>query len=58
MGARAQYAVVENGAWQRYFSHWAAGRVVDDLLPGPAATRCCVCRTGPGMARLGRPLRA
>ncbi|MFF5662365.1 MULTISPECIES: hypothetical protein [Streptomyces] len=41
MEARAQYAVVENGAWQRYFSHWAAGRVVDDLLPGPAAaTRC------------------
>ncbi|RRQ73513.1 hypothetical protein CQW39_29705 [Streptomyces griseofuscus] len=33
--------VVENGAWQRYFSHWAAGRVVDELLPGPAAaTRC------------------
>lgn len=102
MGARAQYVVVENGAWQRYFSHWAAGRVVDDLLPGPAAaTRCfrarrkidewlddvwcegaalvdhdrrillwfCFadswadhrtrpCRTGPDMARLGRPLRA
>ena len=33
--------VVENGAWQRYYSHWAANRVVDDLLPGPvAATRC------------------
>ncbi|MEV0486855.1 hypothetical protein AB0I69_40445 [Streptomyces sp. NPDC050508] len=41
MGARAQYVVVEDGAWQRYYSHWAAGRVVDDLLPGPAAaTRC------------------
>ncbi|MGW3169820.1 hypothetical protein [Streptomyces sp. NPDC001153] len=41
MGARAQYVVVENGAWQRYYSHWAANRVVDDLLPGPvAATRC------------------
>ncbi|MFY4722888.1 hypothetical protein [Streptomyces sp. LaBMicrA B280] len=41
MGARAQYVVVENGAWQRYFSHWAANRVVGDLLPGPAAaTRC------------------
>ncbi|MCD9872531.1 hypothetical protein [Streptomyces guryensis] len=33
--------VVDNGAWQRYYSHWAAHRVVDDLLPGPvAATRC------------------
>ncbi|MEV5878389.1 hypothetical protein AB0L75_30020 [Streptomyces sp. NPDC052101] len=41
MGARAQYVVVENGAWQRYYSHWAANRVVEDLLPGPvAATRC------------------
>ncbi|MFD7876896.1 hypothetical protein ACFV5G_22785 [Streptomyces sp. NPDC059766] len=41
MGARAQYVVVENGAWQRYYSHWAASRVADDLLPGPdAATRC------------------
>jgi hypothetical protein len=41
MGARAQYVVVENGAWQRYYSHWAANRVVHDLLPGPAAaTRC------------------
>ncbi|MFE2418824.1 hypothetical protein [Streptomyces hokutonensis] len=41
MGARAQYVVVEGGAWQRYYSHWAANRVVDDLLPGPAAaTRC------------------
>ncbi|MFC9331679.1 hypothetical protein [Kitasatospora sp. NPDC057015] len=41
MGARAQYVVVENGTWQRYYSHWAANRVVDDLLPGPAAaTRC------------------
>ncbi|MER6086250.1 hypothetical protein [Streptomyces sp. NPDC001833] len=41
MGARAQYVVVENGAWQRYYSHWAANRVVQDLLPGPAAaTRC------------------
>ncbi|MFB7336078.1 hypothetical protein ACFC00_31360 [Streptomyces adustus] len=41
MGARAQYVVVENGAWQRYFSHWGAGRVADDLMPGPgAATRC------------------
>ncbi|MFE1879529.1 hypothetical protein [Streptomyces diastatochromogenes] len=41
MGARAQYVVVENGAWQRYQSHWAANRVVDDLLPGPdAASRC------------------
>jgi hypothetical protein len=41
MGARAQYVVVEDGAWQRYYSHWAANRVVDDLLPGPAAaTRC------------------
>ncbi|MFF2518226.1 hypothetical protein [Streptomyces sp. NPDC058086] len=41
MGARGQYVVVENGAWQRYYSHWAANRVVDDLLPGPAAaTRC------------------
>ncbi|MFF4055470.1 hypothetical protein ACFYZ8_06225 [Streptomyces sp. NPDC001668] len=41
MGARAQYVVVENGAWQRYYSHWAANRVVDDLLAGPvAATRC------------------
>ncbi|WP_405513187.1 hypothetical protein [Streptomyces canus] len=41
MGARAQYVVVTNGAWQRYYSHWAADRVVDDLLPGPvAATRC------------------
>ncbi|MET8786485.1 hypothetical protein [Streptomyces sp. NPDC004589] len=41
MGARAQYVVVENGTWKRYFSHWAANRVVDDLLPGPAAaTRC------------------
>ena len=37
MGARAQYVVVENGAWQRYYSHWGANRVVDDLLPGPAA---------------------
>ncbi|MEZ0064031.1 hypothetical protein ABIA32_000009 [Streptacidiphilus sp. MAP12-20] len=41
MGARAQYVVIEDGAWQRYYSHWAANRVVDDLLPGPAAaTRC------------------
>ncbi|MFC9079243.1 hypothetical protein ACFTY7_20015 [Streptomyces sp. NPDC057062] len=41
MGARAQYVVVENDTWKRYFSHWAANRVVDDLLPGPAAaTRC------------------
>ncbi|MGY4926678.1 hypothetical protein [Streptomyces sp. 900105755] len=41
MGARAQYVIVENGAWQRYYSHWAANRVVHDLLPGPAAaTRC------------------
>ncbi|WUH94350.1 hypothetical protein OG900_32265 [Streptomyces sp. NBC_00433] len=41
MGARAQYVVVENGAWRRYYSHWAGNRVVDDLLPGPdAATRC------------------
>ncbi|SEG69022.1 hypothetical protein SAMN05216223_108144 [Actinacidiphila yanglinensis] len=33
--------VVENGAWRRHFSHWAANRVVADLLPGPAAaTRC------------------
>ncbi|MFF3559440.1 hypothetical protein ACFYXS_05290 [Streptomyces sp. NPDC002574] len=41
MGARAQYVVVENGAWKRYYSHWGANRVVDDLLPGPdAATRC------------------
>ncbi|KUN29446.1 hypothetical protein AQJ23_01325 [Streptomyces antibioticus] len=33
--------VVENRTWQRYYSHWAADRVVDDLLPGPvAATRC------------------
>ncbi|MFG2959351.1 hypothetical protein ACGF5O_37215 [Streptomyces sp. NPDC048291] len=41
MGARAQYVVVENGAWQRYYSHWAAHRVAHDLLPGPvAATRC------------------
>ncbi|MER5636461.1 hypothetical protein ABT095_05865 [Kitasatospora sp. NPDC002227] len=41
MGARAQYVVVEGGAWQRYYSHWGAGRVVTDLLPGPAAaTRC------------------
>jgi hypothetical protein len=41
MGARAQYVVVAGGAWQRYYSHWAAGRVVDDVLPGPAAaTRC------------------
>jgi hypothetical protein len=41
MGARAQYVVVENRTWQRYYSHWAANRVVDDLLPGPvAATRC------------------
>ncbi len=41
MGARAQYVVVENGTWQRYYSHWAANRVADDLLPGPAAaTRC------------------
>ncbi|MFI9809175.1 hypothetical protein ACIHEJ_33340 [Streptomyces sp. NPDC052301] len=41
MGARAQYVVVENGTWQRYCSHCAAHRVVDDLLPGPvAATRC------------------
>lgn len=29
--------VVENGAWRRYYSHWAANRVVSDLLPGPAA---------------------
>ncbi|MFI5534174.1 hypothetical protein ACIA8O_37120 [Kitasatospora sp. NPDC051853] len=41
MGARAQYVVVENGRWQRYWSHWGAQRVVADLLPGPAAsTRC------------------
>ncbi|MEU9240569.1 hypothetical protein [Streptomyces sp. NPDC048385] len=41
MGARAQYVVVEDGAWQRYYSHWAASRLVDDLLTGPAAaTRC------------------
>ncbi|QKW25732.1 hypothetical protein HUT11_06055 [Streptomyces seoulensis] len=41
MGARAQYVVVENGVWQRYGSHWAAGRLIVDLLPGPlAATRC------------------
>ncbi|MFJ8057875.1 hypothetical protein [Streptomyces sp. NPDC096142] len=41
MGARAQYVVVENGTWQRYYSHWAANRVAADLLPGPAAaTRC------------------
>ncbi|MEV6021311.1 MULTISPECIES: hypothetical protein [unclassified Streptomyces] len=41
MGARAQYVVVENGVWQRYYSHWAANRVVDDLMPGPvAASRC------------------
>ncbi|MFG2824871.1 hypothetical protein ACGFX4_36260 [Kitasatospora sp. NPDC048365] len=41
MGARAQYVVVENGRWQRYYSHWGAQRVVGDLLPGPdAATRC------------------
>ncbi|MEU3983357.1 hypothetical protein AB0F77_25260 [Streptomyces sp. NPDC026672] len=41
MGARAQYVVIENGTWQRYHSHWAANRVVLDLLPGPvAATRC------------------
>ncbi|MGW7238636.1 hypothetical protein [Streptomyces sp. NPDC054804] len=38
MGARAQY-VVENGAWQRYCSHWAANRVVDDLLPWPRSVR-------------------
>ncbi|KQV11916.1 hypothetical protein ASE03_28715 [Kitasatospora sp. Root187] len=32
--------VVEGGAWQRYYSHWGAGRVVHDLIPGPvAATR-------------------
>ncbi|MFJ9627013.1 hypothetical protein ACIRU8_04845 [Streptomyces sp. NPDC101175] len=37
MGARAQYVVVENGTWRRYYSHWAAGRVADDLLAGPAA---------------------
>ncbi|MEW1643935.1 hypothetical protein [Streptomyces sp. NPDC091219] len=41
MGARAQYVVVENGTWQRYYSHWAANRVAADLLPSPAAaTRC------------------
>ncbi|MFD5813943.1 hypothetical protein [Streptomyces sp. NPDC127038] len=41
MGARAQYVVVENGVWQRYYSHWGANRVVGDLMPGPAAaTRC------------------
>ena len=41
MGARAQYVVVEDGAWQRYYSHWGANRLAGDLLPGPAAaTRC------------------
>jgi hypothetical protein len=41
MGARAQYVVIENGAWQRYYSHWGANRVAADLLAGPAAaTRC------------------
>ncbi|WP_152628243.1 hypothetical protein [Streptacidiphilus neutrinimicus] len=41
MGSRAQYVVVENGAWQRFGSHWGANRIAADLLAGPAAaTRC------------------
>ncbi|MEY9873495.1 hypothetical protein ABH931_002977 [Streptacidiphilus sp. MAP12-33] len=36
MGARAQYVVVRDGAWQRSYSHRAANRVAEDLLPGPA----------------------
>ncbi|MGV9337816.1 hypothetical protein [Streptomyces sp. NPDC003688] len=41
MGARAQYVIVENGTWQRHYSHWGANGIINDLLPGPAAaTRC------------------
>ncbi|SEM46016.1 hypothetical protein [Streptacidiphilus jiangxiensis] len=49
MGARAQYVVVENGSWQRYYSHWGANRVAHDLLPGPAAaTRSFRAQQGEG----------
>ncbi|WP_160311610.1 hypothetical protein [Streptacidiphilus melanogenes] len=41
MGARAQYVVVENGAWQRYGARWGANRMAADLPTGPTpATRC------------------
>ncbi|MFC1407678.1 hypothetical protein ACEZCY_00090 [Streptacidiphilus sp. N1-12] len=41
MGARANYVVVENGAWTLHYSHWGAGRLATDLAHGPAAaTRC------------------
>jgi hypothetical protein len=41
MGSRAQYVVVEHGAWTLHFSHWGASCLADDLAFGPqAATRC------------------
>ena len=41
MGSRANYVVVENGAWSLHSSHWGASRLATDLAFGPeAATRC------------------
>ncbi|MGK5552329.1 hypothetical protein ACSNOI_12000, partial [Actinomadura kijaniata] len=37
MGERANYAVVRDGSWRLYYSHWGALGLDLDLLPGPEA---------------------
>jgi hypothetical protein len=40
MGSRAQYAIVQDGTLQLYYSQWGAHELELDLLPGPEpATR-------------------
>jgi hypothetical protein len=35
MGNRANFVVVQDQAWQLYYSHWAGCRIVDALIGGP-----------------------